>query len=466
MITSAPASYAQSYDYYNPFMAAMIVADDGTRYPLWTRGMDGAAFNIPTHQNIGDLHALSFVTEIVVETQLGYIPRIAVTLSPPYEDAIRLLDSTLVEFGNNRLQVQFGYATSGQNGTPLLSEVYEGLMLKPDISIGTDTTIVLNAQGVGAWAAHMQEGGRTWTNMTRRQIIADVCADFNIVPNFEAITNDPALSTMLVDKITMSQGWQTGWFVIDKLCKEGRCFFYSRHISKNADGRTGELVIIPRSTIAVDNPAVTLTMFHIDRGRLSGDQYPILSASTDTAALWLPGAQKIMLQDIDPKTKLPNLKLIDNSETKTPQTGKGGVEVADSNSFRSDAANKQGVVRRSGNPVQDTAVQQAHSAFESMSSLGGISLEVETLGVPLLQPGSSVCVRGLGLKLDKDAYCVHKITHTLGVGGFSTRLSLKSNTTPFVKAQLQIPGSGQENPAQPEANNQAEGTEKKAQQGP
>lgn len=439
-----------SYDFFNQFMAAAIVTDDGTRHPLWTRGADGSSkFAIPTHQDIGDLKALSFLTEVTIETNLGYIPRITATLSPPYEDAIRLLDSTLVEFGTNRLQVQFGYVRNGTNGGPLLSPVYEGLMLKPDISIGQDTTIVLNAQGVGGFAAALQESGRTFPRMTRLEIITELCSHFNMVPNTDALRENSVESKALSsEKITYSMGWNTPWFCIMDLCKAARCWAFERGTPNSNNGSV--LVIQPRSLLAVDKPPITLTMFQVNRGTLSGDLYPILSASTEAAAIYLPGVQKIMLQEVSLDTKKVIAQEISDNVTKIAQSTVGGVSVLGMKFFPDpDPETLTGYVKRSGDPTSPSALQQSRAALESFSTMGGIPLEIETLGVPDIEPGKAVAVNGLGIRLDMN-YGVHKVHHTLGLGGFTTRLSLISNTTKIVAQQFQEAGSGPANDNKPD----------------
>jgi hypothetical protein len=445
-----------TYDYFNQFLAAAIVTDDNTRYPLWTRGADGTQFAIPTNQDIGDLKALCFLTEVTIENNLGYIPRITATLNPPYEDAIRLLDSTLVEFGSNRLEVQFGYARSGSSGMPLLSPVYQGLMLKPDIAIGAETTIVLNAQGVAAFASHLQEGGKTFTNMTRMEIIAELCDRFNMVPNADAVHDDSeSFNSLSVEKITYSMGWNTPWFCIVDLCKSARCWAFSRGIARNGDGRTAELVIQPRTALAVEKPPLTLTMFQVNRGTLSGEIYPVLSAGTDAAAIYLPGVQKIMLKEIDLASKKIRTQEIADSVAKTAQNAIGGVAISGTKYFPdADATSEIGYIKRSGDPASPTAVQQARAAFESHSAMGGIPLEIESLGIPSIEPGQAVAVNGLGLRLDVN-YGVHKVIHSLGVGGFTTRLSLISNTTQVVAQQFKISGEGPANSQKPD--NEASG---------
>jgi hypothetical protein len=106
--------------------------------------------------------ALAFVQEITIETQLAHLPIITVQLNPPYRDAI------------NFLEVQFGYISSTTGAGALVSPVYSGVLLKPEVALGQDVTITLNAQGVSGFSATRQAGGRTFNNVTRLQMITAV----------------------------------------------------------------------------------------------------------------------------------------------------------------------------------------------------------------------------------------------------------------------------------------------------
>ena len=129
------AEIAQSYDFFNPFMSARIVAKDGTTYPLWTTGVDGKDIFLQTspsieHKDGEPLKALAFMTEIQVEMLPAAIPRMSVKLEPPYIDAIKFLDSELIEFGTHRLKfnsdMQRGLVRTAVSAPSFLNE-WKGL---------------------------------------------------------------------------------------------------------------------------------------------------------------------------------------------------------------------------------------------------------------------------------------------------------------------------------------------------
>ncbi len=155
------------YDFSNPFVAAAIVTEGGKRYPLWA----GIKKEDVETAKLGTTAALAFVQEVSIELQLAFLPLIKVTLAPPYRDAINLLDSHLMEWaGGSRLEVQFGYLSS-TTGDAILSNVFTGVMTKPEIQFGADCVITLSAQGVSGFSATRQQGKRTFRDMTRYEII-------------------------------------------------------------------------------------------------------------------------------------------------------------------------------------------------------------------------------------------------------------------------------------------------------
>lgn len=441
-----------SYDYLNPFMAATIVTPSA-RYPLWTNGAKGEAFNIPTEPGLSNLQALAFLTELVIENNIGDVPRISATLSPPLEDAIKFLDSELVEFGDNTLEVQFGYARGGtKDGTagPILSNPLTGLLLRPDISLGADASITLRAQGVGGFAAHLQEGGNLYTSTTRHDIIKTICDRQGLAPDFSAFANPAdkeADKQMNQEKISYAQGWKTDWATIQDLCQQARCFCVIDGTTTTGSNVQSNLVIIPRASLATQAPVLTLSFFQIPGGILGTNYYPILNANTQVGAIWLPGIRAALLQDIDPLSKLPVTQTITATDvapaqpTVGPDLGAGGTKA---NLPEPDPAAQSGYFRRPGAPNNPTAVAQAKAAFEAAKTMMGIPLDIETIGCPTLYPGMVVNVQGLGLRLNGN-YGVYKTTHTLGASGFTTSLHLISNTGSFLAKQLQTQNAGPAN---------------------
>jgi hypothetical protein len=59
-----------------------------------------------------------------------------------------------------------------------------------------------------------------------------------------------------------------------------------------------------------------------------------------------------------------------------------------------------------------------------------VQCEIETIGDPAVTPGDVVLLAGLGRRFDKRVYHVFEVTHSIGVGGFSTNIVVHSNVQP------------------------------------
>lgn len=137
-----------TYDFRAPYMSAVIVTPGGVRVPLWTELQLSAAQRDSI--NLG-VSSLPYLSELEITLPLGDVPTIRAQLTPPFLDARAFLNSSVIEWGLSTIEVQFGY--SGGNGQAVLSPIFAGILLKPDVSLGQDASITLNAQGSGGFGS-------------------------------------------------------------------------------------------------------------------------------------------------------------------------------------------------------------------------------------------------------------------------------------------------------------------------
>lgn len=435
--------------------AAILHGKKGDRYPLWTSRAAGESINLPaTKYDNGfqdSLKALSFLTEIRIETQLAQIARITARLEPPYLDAIRFMDSELIEFGINRLQVQFGYARGGASGGPVFSDPpFEGMMLRPEVSFGSDISITLTAQGTnGNVISQLPGGGRTF-NMKRREIIITLASYNNDEVDFSLADEEAEVKRRLDEETSVVQAWRTNEYLIHQLLSQ--CFCAGVRLGKTDDGR-GKVIVKPRANVAKEQPEVTLAMYHLPRGVLGGTVYPIINASSPTGALFLPGVRTLIMREIDSKSRTLKQDKTDDERVKAAQTnpGPGNAQGDRSNVPAPDEEKVEGFQPHPGDPASDEFKAQAASIFQAQKNAMGFPLDVETLGAPTITPGQVVAVRGLGQRLSTN-YAVIKVVHTLNASGFSTNLSLIANAASVVNAQLAVESSGKSNTTEPSEN--------------
>jgi hypothetical protein len=451
-------------DLYSPFMAAAIIDRQGNRYPLWTNINEVGQPNVAgkaSANNSGKV-SLPFVTALSVEYQLAYLPIITATFSPPYDDAIALLDSPMIEWGASSIQVQFGY-TAGAPGGPLLSPIFEGTLLKPDITLGETIEITFRGQGVGAFSATRQVGNKSLQHQTPIQIINALAQgpggsgnpnrDFTV--DFSKAQQDSAANTALTTPMDdFQQGNRTDYMAIWDLIQQSGCWAYFQ-------GST--LVVTARNASLIAQPNFTLSYF--DMGGFSqGDgtyappgmldpskgQYPIFTASSPQMALYMAGAVRgLVMQDISDSMGTPNTMVVNQASVSPANVGGSKNSKSEPNADNifpgMNPDNGSGGDTFFGNPEDAQNVTRANAKFAQVTSLMGIPLSVTTPGIPTMIPGDTVKVQGLGGRLTAN-YAVFKIIHHIGTDGYTSDLEMVGNLSALTQG---VAPSGQTNVQNP-----------------
>ena len=448
------------YDYYNPFMAARVVTQSGEIIPLWVNAPLGEGA-IQDELKASGIHSLSYVSEIRVEVMLGYISTITVTLTPPMREAQAILNASpsIVEFGQSVIQVQFGYL--GEGGSATLSPVFEGLMLKPDISMGTDITITLRGQGTSAVSASRQEGNLTGKN-TRREWIKTLAMGRNLNQarnvkiDFSDADADSETRLLLDTEVEISQSYQSDYWMVWQLVKASKCWMVER-------GGTWD--IISRKGTRMREPVRDLVWFGAGGGRVgpSDGSYPILSMSSPTMAMYIPGAVRgVAVKGMDPKERklveksvsaTSGAPLTDAHETISVDAVSSGKQAPAETSYYPGAKNGSGGQFQPGNPVSKKVLAQAKATVELATAQMGIPMNIETIGAPDLNPGAVVRVRGISKNRFDGNYFIIKAEHVVSSDGYSTSLETVSNASKLTEG---MDPTGAVNTKQPDP--QAEGT--------
>lgn len=418
------------YDFYSPFMSAVIVTPTGERFPLAMNTKDGALTDAGrlSQSKLG-FPSLSYLEQLTIEMTLGYIPKITATFTPPMAEGMKFIDSELSEWGLSHIEVQFGYASGTPSG-PVLSPPFTGLLLKPDVQIGADINITLNAQGVAGYSMSRTERNKGWNNATREQIIKDLVAGPDPtnarqirvdVSQVERGSDKQAYEWLCQQRISLSAGGRTDWMLVWQLVREAGCWMTS--VGDN-------LRIFPRADAISARPVCALRFFDFKDGRVGpgAGVFPIISATSPTSAVFLPGALRgLVARSIDSKAQSVSEVRVDDKTDPIARTGTGAGMLLPSKT-------NPGVAVETGDgtsyiPVQpgaQDALQLAKAEYESFAMNMGIHLQVETLGIPDLLPGQTVEVAGLGKRFSMN-YGIMKITHTLGSNGYTSSLELVSN---------------------------------------
>ena len=436
---------SESLDYRNPFLSAAIVTTDGTRFPLWMK-TDPAA---RTAARLQGTQSLAFVQELSVEIQLAYLPIIKCTLAPPYGDALNFLNSRLIEWGQSQLEVQFGYIQQGPPNDPagrvVLSDLYSGILLKPEVQLGQDVVITLNAQGVGGFAAVRQEGNLTIKD-TRKNIVKKLFERFKVTVDDSEVDKIATTQAEIVAEwnkkpIDFTQAGDSYWTAVLKIVREAG--FHS-YLVGNA------FKVLPASFVFSAGPTKLFRLYDFSQGRLGpvdggslgvNRVLPILSVSSPTSAVYLPGsAQGFFIQDINSFDRGEIKKFVGDQQVAAPRTGVGASSVQNPNTLpAADPKTGEGAEQYPGNASDDQLLQQVQSEYAAQTTLMGVQLNMESIGDPTLLPGTVIAVRGIGARLNGN-YSTFKVTHTIGGSGYTMSLECVSNVAQALKNSVEALG--------------------------
>lgn len=423
------------HDFSNPYVAASLTTKDKREFAFWTS--PGNAVKSGTFGDGGEespLKSMAFLQEVVVELQLAYIPIITLTLSPPFRDGIAFLDSELIEWGQSTISVQFGYV----GGKEKLSPKYSGVMLKPDVTIGEDVSIAINAQGVGVWTLSLQEGTTQAKDQTRREYLdtlvkgpdgkKDTTIDYSIVDAKEGPHTE-----LLKAPCARSQGGKSYFQEMFEVADECRCTFQVQ-----PDGSTVQL--IPNNELVTRAPRKILVLYDFPGGIVGGpggadaggdtrpEVYPILSLTCPTTAIYMPASIRgINSHNVDDSTRTETKTKTDEASIQRAQSGKGNAsEPKGTPTYpAADETTASGGQHVFADPSDPSDLANLQSLFQREGNMG-ITLDVETVGIPDLLPGEVVEVEGVGRRLGGQRWTVHKVVHTIGLSGYSSSLHLIS----------------------------------------
>lgn len=425
------------YDFSGPFMSCAIVNPDGRRLPLWINDMEAATLR--PEDVADDVPSYPWVTNATVELSLAEVPKITVELAPPFREGMRFLDEAF-EWGRSRIEVQFGYA-SGTSGGSIRSPVWSGLIQKPNVSIGADISITLNGQGTGGHVATRQQSVITsGANQRLRDVITAVAAgprgDSTMEVDFSDADLDERAKAYLDGGVSYTAGRKTRWQVLWELCEHAGCTMLLIGDSLKVLSRHRRLTL---------PPSRVFRLFDFDGGALGGvvtqqtgetgqGEYPIINFTSDSMAVWLPGAVFGQAQaDIDSSNRRSRTEIMSMSRDSTPQTGEGTVEPTASPGTQGppNEDTEEGQEQVPGSPDLEEATQAARGELERYANMG-LHATVDTVGVPDMLPGEIVSIQGVGNRFSGSNYAVERVTHQMGSGGMETNFDAITNIGRFL----------------------------------
>jgi uncharacterized protein len=189
------------------------------------------------------------------------------------------------------------------------------------------------------------------------------------------------------------------------------------HFEVLVDGKT----LLFRKAKEADSPVYTLVWGNTQAGVGGGPNTLPLKSFSPTINT-SKQVNKVTVRGYDYNSKQPIVGQAGNQQTKMGRSEGGGQATA--SAFR-----KPREYVRVNIPVGSQSEANDHAqAIYNQRAMGFVTGTAETIGVPDLQWGKVVMVEGVGPRFSGRYYIVSAV-HTLGSGGYTTSLTLNSNST-------------------------------------
>ena len=451
-------------------------------YELWVNNSD--SYLVPNA-----LKDLSYVQDVTVQIGLGLNSKVSLTLAPPLDEGLELIHSPLVNWASSELKVQIGYSTGDPNQR--LSMEFGGLMMKPDVRLGPNVSITLNALGV-AYGMNLSSatsertypaGSSPWDavkDTLTKHLNVDIVSDSQVFPDLTADQMNPlsknahpffkpvigkkaesstsATTTRTEDeKLPISKGPRNDWWFVRELV-----------------ARYGlEIVIRDKSVVIRDPQKWKLgkpKYIFVLKGNINTDAetpvYPILDFNSPSAYVWLgEGSGGALISDVSPDKKQEVEKLLTTIKNPARDTGSQKAASRPSTLLTSGNFVAEGIKRlteavaisRTGQGAYDSSaggpdayqvfpgspddhrVDQVIGELRNYNNNRGIQAEVTSIGIPSILPADVVYLDGLAPEQtahdEKKAwfngkYGVMMVEHNIGTAGMTTKFKAIKNFFP------------------------------------
>jgi hypothetical protein len=452
----------QRYDFSSPYFLAWIVQKPGTRdekrYPLWTHGEQDDPTGLKPVELTGltatgeerslSLSSLAYLSSLTLKLDTSRVPEIEIQLTPPLDEARKIIDSTIMEYAVSAIEVEFGYST-GQDGR-VRSPRFQGILQPPEVSFGTDVSITLKAQGTAGY--YLAATGDTTTRPKKKRIehitdLVDALAEQGKMAKFDInickLTD--GTKQALDEEVDLVNSGKSYLHLIFEIATTVGCWV----MLANTNTGLSSVVLVSQDFTSRSESIGILSLFDFPEGDgLLGPTiaakgvFPILSVSVDNqGGIFLgPWSKLLRSPRIDPATleAQPEVESKPGSQTQVSGAdGKNQVGVKDVSNEKSGVTFDPGA----GTPVSDAqkALDLTIDRLSNTNSIG-IKLEIETLGIPDAVPAQFYEVRNVSARID-GYYTLFAVSHNLSASGFTSSLTLIQNSRLMVAATEALLGA-------------------------
>jgi hypothetical protein len=345
------------------------------------------------------------------------------TLTPPYEAALEIIDHKIIKFGS-LMEIQWGYLALDGSGAPAISDKGLFRITQPSIKFGQQVTVTIAGFDILSGSLGSQDTRCVWLRETYPCDLDIVSKIVKTRVGQGAKLNDKSLSanSKLRKKKSGEGVTQTDddWTFLRRLCRQNDAVFTQRG---------SELFLEDEERVSAQKPKYTLFWYgqpesETDVPMISFETNPIMSLFAGD-----PGARGQRTLCRDPEEKKVTVTNKDPAKTGQTQTG-------EANTITSDKAHEKEGIQTSEGTISPFAELDAACAsgrfFTEPCRRPNVEEETDREnneirqyfntrasavcpGVPGLLPQQVVHVKNVG-KTFSGNYRVMKVIHSIGAG--------------------------------------------------
>lgn len=374
----------------------------------------------------------SFATRLMVTNQGGGANLCELTLEPPYEDAIRIIDQKLLQW-NSIMVIEWGY-TSNDAADSIISDKHYFVIQQPKLEMhGSDVVLTITGVDMFAYSTSKREDRRVFPRIFFEydtDILTAIAAKNNFRLNFSLTTVQSLIrqaKPLTNDEPAVVEQNEKDWVFFSRICEMNNCTFFT----------IGNTVFIVDQNVAKVQLTSYRLLFYIQP--TDPRDVPMITFSTQALPqLFFPATSKkitVTVHNIDTgmdeTTVHEPTKMSD--QTQLGLRTAAGTDEADGRSIPvapgiTVIPNPAFLPTETGKhfsmPHKHTNRHEyAKRVVRNAEVLANTNAECTIPGVPHIVPQQLVRVDGVS-KTFSGVYMVLKVVHRLGVDGYECDLTL------------------------------------------
>jgi len=385
--------------------------------------------------------SVHFIQHVSVKVSLLRFTEIEITFAPPFEQAVKLLNSGVLGLGFSTKQTAGtkektdpelateGLSTIGFNQVSvrmhyggMSSNYFKGFLLAPEIEIGTDgISIKIRATGL-LFPQAKKHSNKVLKDKTRIEIIKSLLGDGE---DFE-VKFDPndAAAAKFMDTVHSVTAADSNWSLVKSLLDSSNCAIYDTG-SESIEGiPTYEIISKDFLRTRDDNIYNFVLWENINPNER---RFPILDLKTSIANYMMGQSLGINTATLDLKDKkvAPHEKVDFASVYSTSDGSQSGAPNAKDTPKDNDVAgNTKKIPLASEKDKKQPSMKEKALGLIQNATDKALQYQITTVGLMELRPGRGVGISVAGVAFLSGHYDLYEVTHEFSTDGVTTSLTL------------------------------------------